>query len=171
MGHLVFLTGPVRSGKSRRAVDLALAWGQRTVFVATYRAGAPDEEMSARVKRHRADRPDWRTLEAPWDVPRALAAIDPPPSAVVLDCLTLWLADRLDCDDVAVLAGWDRVLATFRDAAWPSVIVGNEVGWGVVPESPETRRFRDLAGALAQRTAEFAQEAWLYVAGCGIRLK
>jgi adenosylcobinamide kinase/adenosylcobinamide-phosphate guanylyltransferase len=171
MGQLIYLTGPVRSGKSRRAVELARAWGDDVVFVATYRAAPGDLEMTERVRRHRAERPAWRTLEAPRDVAAALAELKPAPSGVVLDCLTLWLGDRFEQSDEATVAGWGDQLARFRATPWPVVIVGNEIGWAPVPEQPALRRFRDLAGTLGQATAAAADEAWLMVAGCALRLK
>ncbi|MCX6951421.1 MAG: bifunctional adenosylcobinamide kinase/adenosylcobinamide-phosphate guanylyltransferase [Verrucomicrobia bacterium] len=171
MGKLTFLTGPVRSGKSRRAVQLAQAWGGAVVFVATYRSDPNDAEMAARVARHRAERPSWRTLEAPRDLAGALAALQPAPSGVVVDCLTLWLADRLEESDEAILAAWSDQLARLRSTPWPVVIVGNEIGWSPVPELPVLRRFRDLAGSLGQATAAAADDAWLLVAGCPVRLK
>ena len=171
MGHLIFLTGPVRSGKSRRAVELAQAWGDAVVFVATWRPDPGDPEMAARVQRHRAERPAWRTLEAPDDVAGALAALHPAPGGVVLDCLTLWLGARFDLPDDAILAAWSDQLSRLRAAPWPAIVVGNEIGWSPVPEHAALRRFRDLAGTLAQHTATAADEAWLMVAGCPLRLK
>jgi Adenosyl cobinamide kinase/adenosyl cobinamide phosphate guanylyltransferase len=171
MGQLTYLTGPVRSGKSSRAVDIARGWGDGAVFVATYRPQHDDPEMDDRVRRHRAERPGWRTLEAPADIPAALATLTPPPAGVLLDCITLWLGDRLDRDDETILAEWDALLAAFKAAPWPAVIVGNEIGWSPVPEHPVLRRYRDLAGWLAQRTAAAADEAWLMVSGCPLRLK
>lgn len=170
---LTFLTGPVRSGKSRRAIELATSWGEAVVFVATCDPTPQDREMQARIARHRSERPtSWRTLEAPEDVGQALAALNPPPSGVVLDCLTLWLASRFDRqDDATILGAWDDLLAHLRRAPWPAVIVGNEIGWGIVPADASTRRFRDLAGLLAQRTAAAADDAWLLVAGQAVRLK
>ena len=172
MGRITFITGPARSGKSRFALERAKAWGDGVVFVATYRLGKEDAEMVERVRRHQAERPaSWRTLEAPEDLPTALRLMDPAPSGVLLDCLTLWLSVRMELDDQALLNEWHRVLACLREAPWPSVIVGNEVGWSPVPESPELRRFRDLAGWLGQSTARAADEAHLCVAGCPLRLK
>lgn len=171
MGRLLYVTGPVRSGKSRWAVDQARAWGGDVVFAATYRPDPEDGEMADRLRRHRAERPPWRTLDAPEDVVEALRRLDPPPSGVVLDCLTLWLGARLVQPDEAILADWDRNLTAFRAFPWPTVVVGNELGWSPVPGSPELRRFRDLAGGLAQATARAADEAWLCVAGCPLRLK
>lgn len=171
MGAITYLTGPVRSGKSRRAVEVASAWGGGVVFVATYRRRLDDMEMAARVARHRAERPPWRTLEAPADIAEALEALSPRPSGAVVDCLTLWLGDRFENSDDAILGEWAAQLARWRAAPWPTVIVGNEIGWSPVPEEAALRRFRDLAGLLGQRTAAAADEAWLMVAGCGVRLK
>ncbi len=172
MSELIYLTGPVRSGKSSRAVELARAWGENVVFVATYRDSGDDQEMAARLARHRQERPaSWRTLEAPRNVATELAALDPAPSGVVLDCATLWLGDRFERADEAILAEWDALLAAARAAPWPTVIVGNEIGWSPVPEIPEVRRFRDLAGWMGQRTAAAATEAWLMVSGCAVPLK
>ena len=167
-----FVTGPVRSGKSAWALERAREWGDGVVFVATYRPNAADPEMAERLRRHRAERPAaWRTLEAPPDPAAALAALDPAPSGVLLDCMTLWLADRLEASDQAILDAWDRQLAAFAGAPWPVLLVSNEVGWSLVPEEPLMRRFRDLVGWLNQRAAAAAEEAWLCVAGCRLRLK
>ncbi|MTW17869.1 bifunctional adenosylcobinamide kinase/adenosylcobinamide-phosphate guanylyltransferase [Rhodoplanes serenus] len=171
MSDLIFLTGPVRSGKSRRAVDIATRWGDDVVYVATYRRDPDDAEMAERVRRHQAERPAWRTLEAPPTVSEALAALDPPPSGVVLDSLGLWLGDRFEGSDAAILDGWSDELARFRAAPWPVVVIGDEIGWSPVPADAALRRFRDLAGFLGQRTAAAATEAWLMVAGCPVRLK
>jgi adenosyl cobinamide kinase/adenosyl cobinamide phosphate guanylyltransferase len=172
MGDIVFLTGPVRSGKSRRAVEIASAWGEGVVFAATYRADPADGEMAERLRRHRAERPaGWRTLEAPDDLPAALAALDPPPAGLVLDSVVLWAGARFDRDDAAILAEWSALLAALRAAPWPAVIVGDEIGWSPVPAEASLRRFRDLVGWLGQRTAAASTEAWLVVAGCPVRLK
>lgn len=172
MGTISFITGPVRSGKSRWAVERAGEWGDAVVFVATYRPDGNDGEMAERLRRHRAERPaGWRTLEAPPDPAGALAALDPVPSGALMDCLTLWLADRLEASDAAILAAWDRQLQALAAAPWPVLVVSNEVGWGPVPGDAQLRRFRDLAGWLNQRTAAAAGDAWLCVAGCRVRLK
>ena len=89
----------------------------------------------------------------------------------MLDCLTLWLGDRLEASDDAILAAWAGQLGRLHAAPWPVVIVGNEIGWSPVPGHPVLRRFRDLAGSLAQATAATADEAWLLIAGCPVRLK
>lgn len=172
MAELIFLTGPARSGKSRCAVEWASRWGDDVVFVATYRVDPTDAEMADRVCRHQAERPaSWRTLEAPADAAAALAALDPPPSGVLLDSTVLWAAERFDRDTDAILADWSALLARLRALPCPVLIVGDEIGWGPVPMAAEVRRFRDLVGWLGQRTAAAADQAWLLVAGCRVRLK
>ena len=172
MSHLVYLTGPVRSGKSRRAVETARPWGEGVVFIATYRPPpSADGEMDERIRRHRAERPAWRTLEAPATLPAALAALHPPPSGILLDSLTLWASDRFQQADDAIVEEWSTALTALKSAPFPAVIVGDEIGWTPVPADPSLRRFRDLVGTLGQRTAAAADEAWLLVAGCPVRLK
>lgn len=171
MGHLVYLTGPVRSGKSRRAVELASAWGSDVVVVATCRSEGCDGEMAERIRRHQEERPRWRVLEAPVDAAAALLAMEPPLSGVLFDCLTLWASDRLDHSDEVLLQAWQRQVQAFQNAPWPVVVVSNEVGWSPVPEAAVLRRYRDLVGWLGQATAAASDEAWLMVAGCGLRLK
>ena len=172
MADITFITGPTRSGKSRRAVEIARAWGDDVVFAATYRSDFGDAEMVERVRLHRAERSSrWRTLEAPDDIVQALGDLRPAPSGVVIDSLTLWLADRFQQDDASLIAEWERQLDRFGAAAYPAIIVGDEIGWAPVPMDKALRRFRDLAGLLGQRTAARASQAWLMVAGCGVRLK
>jgi adenosylcobinamide kinase / adenosylcobinamide-phosphate guanylyltransferase len=171
LGELSFITGPVRSGKSQRAVEHAKPWGDDVVFVATYHRDPQDSEMAERVRRHREQRPPWRTLEAPIDVAGSLALMQPRPSGVILDCLTLWASARFADTDQAIAAEWSAQLTAFKSAPWPMVIVSNELGWSLVPPDRESRRFRDLAGGLAQLVAAAAEQAWLMVAGCAVRLK
>ncbi len=171
MGAITLVTGGVRSGKSQHAVAAAGAWGPDVAFVATYRPHDDDAEMSERVRRHRAARPSWRTLEAPRDIVASLGELEPPPGGVVIDCLTLWISDRLDRSDDALIAEWEQQLGGLAALACPVVIVTNEVGSGLVPFDPMERRFRDLAGTLAQRTASRAVSVWLLAAGCPLRLK
>jgi adenosylcobinamide kinase / adenosylcobinamide-phosphate guanylyltransferase len=171
VSELIFITGPVRSGKSQRAVEHAKSWGSDVVFVATYRKDSQDSEMAERVRRHREQRPAWRTLEAPIDVAASLALMEPRPSGVILDCLTLWASARFADTDQAITAEWTCQLSAFKAASWPMIIVSNELGWSLVPPERESRRFRDLAGSLAQQAAAAADQAWLIVAGCALRLK
>ena len=170
---LIFLTGPTRSGKSRRAVEIAQAWGDEVVFVATYRSDPGDAEMAERVRLHRAERTaTWRTLEAPADIAQALGDLRPAPSGAVIDSLVLWLADRFDQDDVEPRLPHGSVnLIASAQRRIPSLSSATRLAGAPVPMDRELRRFRDLAGLLGQRTAARASQAWLMVAGCGVRLK
>lgn len=171
---LTFLVGGARSGKSSLAVDLVTrhataAGGAPVVTVVTAEAG--DEEMAARIARHRAERPaGWSVVEAPRRLASALADVDDgsgPYRVVLLDCLSFWVANLMlddvqDADieaEAAQAASW----ATARVA--PIVAVSNEVGSGVVPDHPLGRRYRDVLGRVNATWAAAADEAWLVVAG------
>lgn len=171
MGKIIFLTGPVRSGKSRHAVERAKGWGSEVVFVASYQNRPDDLEMQERVRRHQAERPAWRVLEAPANISDALDAMRPPPSGVLLDSLTLWASARFEKTDAEIYAEWTGQLKRFAESPWDSIIVSDEIGWTPVPGDPALRRFRDIVGTLGQMTAAAAEEALLLVAGYPLRLK
>jgi adenosyl cobinamide kinase/adenosyl cobinamide phosphate guanylyltransferase len=167
---LVLLLGGARSGKSALAVDLAAQSRRNVVFVAT--AEARDEEMRTRIARHRADRPGhWRTVEAPTDLDAALAAVAAN-DCLVLDCLSLWVANLLEAGrsaaQIAELAA--AIAVQVRERPGLMVAVSNEVGLGVVPATPLGRRYRDLLGRVNALWAEAADEALLVVAGRALPL-
>jgi adenosylcobinamide kinase/adenosylcobinamide-phosphate guanylyltransferase len=136
------------------------------VLIAT--AEALDDEMAARIARHRAQRSDrWRTIEAPLDLPGALAQAGLDETAVV-DCLTLWVSNLMHAGrDVA--GATEELLAALpgRD----TLLVANEVGLGLVPDNALARRFRDEAGRLNQRIAAAADRVAFLAAGLPIWLK
>ena len=167
---LTFLVGGARSGKSSLAVRLAVESGRAVVFVAT--SEARDEEMAARIEVHRGERPpEWSTVEAPLDLADALAAA--PDACVVLDCLTLWTSNALEAgwSDEAVAEAAEQVagLAAARKAT--TVVVSNEVGLGVVPDTPLGRRYRDVHGRVNAIVAAAAERACLVVAGRALELR
>jgi len=172
--HVVLVTGGARSGKSRFSEQrvAALAPDGPWLYLAT--AEALDDEMRERIARHRAARPgSFRTVEAPRDPAAAMAREAARARAVLLDCVTLWLSNRLlagDRDD-QVLAAVDGLADAARAAPVPVVLVTNEVGAGVVPESALGRRFRDLQGIANQRLAERADEVVLMACGLPLRLR
>ena len=168
---LTFLVGGARSGKSTLALRLARESGRAVVFVAT--SEPRDEEMVARIERHRRERsPDWTTVEAPLDLAGALAAA-PEDACVVLDCLTLWTSNALEAgrsdEEVGRAAEEIARLAGARTA--PTVVVSNEVGLGVVPDTPLGRRYRDLLGRVNAIFAAAAERACLVVAGRILELR
>jgi adenosylcobinamide kinase / adenosylcobinamide-phosphate guanylyltransferase len=167
---LTFLLGGARSGKSRLAVRAAEEWGGPVLFVATGRAG--DAEMAARVERHRAERPArWSTLEEPVALAEALRTADAQ-SCVVVDCLSLWVANLLELrwEDEAVEAEAGSAAAAAADREAPTVVVSNEVGLGVVPATPLGRRYRDVLGRVNATFAAAADEPLFVVAGRKLRL-
>src|SRR5262245_57519769 len=170
MSHLIL--GGARSGKSRFAVASVPARG-RVAFVATAHAG--DDDIAARIARHRAERPShWRTVEEPYDVAAALEKLSRDDlDAVVLDCLTVWVGNcvlRRD-PDKTVLAAADRLATVAVRPPWDLTIVTNEVGEGVHPETADGLRFRDLLGLVNQRLAAACGRATPMVAGLPVTVK
>ena len=169
--RIVLVGGGVRSGKSAYAVARARALGARRAFLATARAY--DDEMRERIRRHQAERAgDFVTIEEPRDLAGALARLDGFDVAVI-DCLTLWIANQL-VDRVApaeVEENASRLAAALRAAPCHVVVVTNEVGMGVHPETALGRTFRDLAGRAHQTLARAADEVHLAVLGALVRLR
>jgi adenosylcobinamide kinase / adenosylcobinamide-phosphate guanylyltransferase len=165
---LTLLLGGARSGKSRLAVRLAGEAGAPVVFVAT--AEERDAEMTERIARHRAERPPhWRTVEEPLALGRALEAAAPE-STLVVDCLSLWVANLLERGDADVEEQAAAAAATAAARRARTVAVSNEVGLGVVPATPLGRAYRDVLGRVNAIWAEAAVEAYLVVAGKALRL-
>jgi adenosyl cobinamide kinase/adenosyl cobinamide phosphate guanylyltransferase len=163
---LVVLVGGARSGKSRLAVERARAEGAPVTFVAT--GEARDDEMAARIARHREERPpDWKTVEEPLELAHALAAA-PSGDTVVVDCLSLWVAN-LDGRGAEEPAAEAARLAAEREGL--TIAVTNEVGLGIVPDNALARAYRDELGRVNALWVEAADEAWLVVAGRKLRLE
>jgi adenosylcobinamide kinase / adenosylcobinamide-phosphate guanylyltransferase len=168
---LTFLLGGARSGKSKLAVELAQAWDGPVTAIVT--AEARDGEMAERIRLHRAARPAaWHTIEEPLDVETWLAGVEPE-SAVILDCISLWIAnlmDRGEGDEGVERRSEAAVrLATERES--PTIAVSNEVGLGVVPVSELGRRYRDVLGRVNSQWAAAADEAAFVVAGRRLTLR
>lgn len=167
---LTLLLGGARSGKSARAVRLAADWDGQVVFVAT--AEGRDPEMAARIARHRLERPaSWRTIEAPLELVRAFDSI-PDRAFVILDCLTLWVANAIEAgwSDEDVERAGAAVATIVASREQPTVVVSNEVGLGLVPETPLGRTYRDLLGRVNALFAAEAEKAYLMVAGRTLEL-
>lgn len=167
---LTVLLGGARSGKSRLALELAAEAGVPVTFVAT--AEALDAEMAERIAAHRAERPDgWATIEEPYALEDVLLGIDPA-RAVVVDCLSLWVANVLGRGDEpeSVLDASSRSAAAAANRAAFTVAVSNEVGLGVVPATPMGRAYRDLLGSVNRIWVEESADAALVVAGRALPL-
>lgn len=173
---LVFVLGGARSGKSRFAQELAGKLSNQVLFVAT---GEPrDEEMQARIEMHKKSRPQsWRTLEAPTGIGRRIEEEIEDAEVVLIDCLTLLVSNLLGEGvdygqaEKRVLAEVDQLIAAIQRLDASFIIVSNEVGLGLVPDTPLGRIYRDLLGKTHQLIAQQADEVYLVVAGIPLRIK
>ena len=182
-----FILGGQKSGKSRRAESLAAVWlaqapAHRAVLIAT--AQAHDDEMRARIARHQRERaarvPGLSTLEAPPDLPAAMAQAGGAETLRIVDCLTLWLTQQLmplrDSEQNRPLTPVHKapeamLLKAIETCPGPVVLVGNEIGLGVIPLGSEVRAFVDALGALNQGVAAACARTTLMVAGLPLALK
>lgn len=169
LSAITLILGGARSGKSRHAELLVERAADCGTYCATAEPG--DTEMAERIAAHRARRGAfWRTVEAPLALAEAIRAASRAGRPVLVDCLTLWLTN-------VMLAGREieaeaaALAAALRDAAGPVVLVANEVGLGLVPETPLGRRFRDEAGRLNQEIAALADRVVFVAAGLPLVLK
>ena len=172
MAEVILITGGARCGKSAEALRLAEGYAPR-VFIAT--AEAFDEEMHERIARHKAERGNgWRTVEAPMDLAGAIGKITDTHAVVVVDCLTVWLGNLMHYDESTTedSPACAALLEALKlSSATRIILVTNEVGTGIVPEHPLSRRFRDVAGRLNQRLAAIANRLILVVCGQVITIK
>jgi adenosylcobinamide kinase/adenosylcobinamide-phosphate guanylyltransferase len=178
------ILGGQKSGKSRRAELLARHWiahapGNRATLLATGQAW--DEEMRVRIARHQEDRarrvPGLITVEEPYHLAETIWEHEGDETLLVIDCLTLWLTNRMmpaqgrgDSPEVLADAIKDLALA-IEDAASPIVLVGNEIGLGVIPLGSEVRAFVDTLGRLNQAVAASCRRVTLMAAGLPLTLK
>ena len=167
---IVFITGGVRSGKSSFAISEALKVAGKKAFIAT--AEATDCEMEERIKRHKQDRGiGWKTFEEPVAVARLVEEINGRYQVIVIDCLTLWLANIMMSGLNAEKETGDFV-ATLRALKETKLfIVSNEVGMGIVPENELARKFRDMAGRLNQQVASASEEVYITLSGIPVKIK
>jgi adenosylcobinamide kinase / adenosylcobinamide-phosphate guanylyltransferase len=164
--------GGARSGKSRHALALAKAAGLRPAFVAT--AQGLDDDMRARIARHRAERPaGWLTIEEPLALVAACRDLPGEAELVLIDCLTLWVGNRILRGDgeAAIAADGAALGELIGEPTRTWLIVSNEVGAGVHPETAQGMRFRDALGLVNQAIAAAADRVTLMVAGLPMCVK
>ena len=176
-GNLTLILGGARSGKSSYAQRLAEESGKSVTFIAT--AQPLDDEMSARIQKHRAERPaNWETLEIPFDVASQLHRLKS--DVIILDCITLLISNLLMQfvnDDLveeapfmaAIQKEINELISVLREQDW--LIVSNEVGWGLVPPYQMGRVYRDAIGWANQRLAREADNVIFMVAGIPTTIK
>ncbi len=185
-GGFCLVLGGARSGKSSFAMKLAERaaedLGTRAVYVATTPAsytvvgqGAEnktDQEMAARIAAHKAERgPGWDTIEEPVEIGRVVE--DNKAAVLMIDCLTLWIMNLMEQglgnEEIIERAEGFAVAASSSES--PVIVVSNEVGQGIVPQSSLGRRFRDLSGIVNQRVAGAAKDVFFLTAGISQKLK
>jgi adenosylcobinamide kinase/adenosylcobinamide-phosphate guanylyltransferase len=166
---LAVLIGGARSGKSALALERA-ASAEDVVFVAT--GEARDEEMATRIERHRRERPGhWKTVEETLALREAVESADSG-ACLVVDCLTLWVANLVEAGrtDDEIEAEATEVARAAAERPGATIVVTNEVGLGVVPDTPIGRRYRDVLGRVNALFVSMADEALFVVAGRAISL-
>ncbi|HWZ88349.1 MAG TPA: bifunctional adenosylcobinamide kinase/adenosylcobinamide-phosphate guanylyltransferase [Polyangiaceae bacterium] len=182
---LTFVTGPVRSGKSRFAERLAVETQLPVIYVATAAVDPDDLEWVARLSHHAERRPvSWRVIETAAPARRGLAEVvrlAHAESVLLVDSLGTWLADQMTPraaaggerarDAAALEAAGEALCDALAQSAARVVLVSEEVGWSVVPEHPSGRLFRDTLGRLNQRLAGQAERAYLVVSGFALDLR
>ncbi|TDX97902.1 bifunctional adenosylcobinamide kinase/adenosylcobinamide-phosphate guanylyltransferase [Thiohalophilus thiocyanatoxydans] len=165
------ILGGVRSGKSRHAQQLAQESDKPVTLIATATAG--DEEMLERIRRHQQERPaHWQVIEEPLALSAALQQSDDPGAIVLVDCLTLWLTNLLlEEDSHRLEQEQDNLLACLPLLQADLLLVSNEVGQGIIPADPLSRRFADETGRLHQRLARACDRVTMITAGLPQTLK
>lgn len=171
--HLVL--GGARSGKSRYAEYLAARTEHPVTYIAT--AQVYDDEFRLRIEHHQQQRPPyWRTIENPFQLAQCLQAHDAPEQCLIVDCLTLWLAQSIcpDCEKPPT-TDWgqerEALLAALPRLQSEVVLVSNEVGMGIVPLGAINRQFQDEHGRLNQAVAQLADQVTFVAAGLPLKLK
>jgi adenosylcobinamide kinase / adenosylcobinamide-phosphate guanylyltransferase len=169
------ILGGARSGKSRYAESLAASSGLQVIYIAT--AQVADAEFAARVAIHRQRRPQaWQLIEEPFNLAAMLRKHAAPERFLLVDCLTLYLAQWL-CDDCLppVERSWEQerndLFSALPDLPGQLALVSNEVGMGIVPLGEINRRFQDESGRLNQTLAAICDSAVLMAAGLPLLLK
>lgn len=171
--HLIL--GGARSGKSAFAEKLAIESSLNVTYIAT--AQIYDAEFGKRVEHHKVRRPEhWQTIEQPFNLAETLQTYAKVDRCVIVDCLTLWLAQCI-CPDCAPPEGVDwaqeraGLLETLPTLAGTILLVSNEVGMGIVPLGEINRQFQDEQGRLNQALAQLADKVSFIAAGLPLTLK
>jgi adenosylcobinamide kinase/adenosylcobinamide-phosphate guanylyltransferase len=168
MAPLIVVLGGARSGKSRHAERLIAEYPPPWTYIAT--AQALDDEMRERIAQHRARRDErWATIEAPHALAEAVRNA-PAQRPLLIDCLTLWLSNRL-LEEADLEAEVATLVDALADRPASAIVVSNEVGLGIVPDNALARRFRDAAGIANQSIAARADRVDFIAAGLPLRLK
>lgn len=169
----MLVLGGAKSGKSSFALDICDGMDKEHIFLAT--AQAWDQEMEERIQRHQEERDNkWHTVEEPIDIVGKIKDFDNEETVILIDCLTLWLNNlfmKYETNYDRVYQEIDELAGQLSNIHGTVVTVSNEVGMGIVPENPLSRRYRDAAGFANQRIASVARKVVITFAGLPMVLK
>jgi len=138
-----------------------------------------DEEMFIRIQKHRENRPPgWETIEAPLELDKAISGLKGKFDIILIDCITIYITNMLlknekSEEDVEkhIINAIDRLCKVCKKNPTHVIMVSNEVGYGIVPDNPLSRRFRDIAGCVNQLIAKEADNVYLVIAGIEMKIK
>ena len=181
MSKITFIIGGARSGKSAFAQRLANEH-KHVCYIATADTSqvsqADDDEMMKRIKDHRDNRPsNWQTIEAPLEIDKAISGLNRKLDIVLIDCITLYISNMLlnneteDTVEEYIKEAIDRLCKVCKKISPHVIMVSNEVGYGIVPDNPLARKFRDIAGHANQLIAKEADSVFLVTAGIEMKIK
>lgn len=171
-GSIVLVTGPVRSGKSVWAEQLAEASGLSVIYLATGPALPDDPSWQQRLQRHRQRRPpSWRSRDVGAALPDALIAGPTETDLLLIDSLGTWLAHHLDLDAGAWQQEVGALMGALRHCPAAIVLVAEEVGWGLVPPTAIGGLFRDRLGELLEAVEPLCSGSWFVVRGRALDLQ
>ncbi len=166
---MILLTGGVKSGKSAKALELALKYKKRA-FIAT--GVAFDEEMTERIEKHKKQREGlFDTFEEPVQIDKVISKIKDQYDVIVVDCITTWLGNLFHyfAEDEKKI---EQTIESFLTSlTGKEILITNEVGWGVIPVEKLTRKYVDTIGKLNAKLASMADEVYLTVCGIGVKIK
>ena len=180
MSELTFIIGGARSGKSAFAMKLAKKH-KHVCYIATADSGQAsqidDGEMLERIQKHRKNRPaDWKTVEAPLGLDKAVSNFNGEMDVVLIDCITMYVTNMLlggskEAGDEYIIDAINKLCIVCKKIPPRVIMVSNEVGYGVVPDNALSRRFRDIAGYINQIIAREADNVYLVTAGIETKIK
>lgn len=168
MGKIIFISGHVRSGKSKFATKIAKECFNNIVFIATGKM--IDKEMEERIKKHRDTRPkEWKTVEEEINIEDFIEK----GNDYIIDCITTWITNLIlnGYKEEEIIKKVERLIEKIKIKDCSAIIVSNEVGWGIVPENKLARNFRDIIGLVHQIVAEKCDVFYLMVSGIPLKLK
>lgn len=173
MGEIVFVLGGTRSGKSSFAQKLTQNENNKTAYIATCPL-SDDIEMQERIDLHQKNRPSkWETFVETQNLTSLIEKIDKTFDTIIIDCLTLYVSNLLMQEETfeCIENNAQNFLSALKKASFKTIIVSNEVGLGIVPESSLGRKFRDIAGKVNQITAEKADNVYFVISGIPTKIK